>query len=111
MRHENAQTFVATLTSVLHKGAGPKVGTLYWANGVLFRYTGFNPTDSINKEFLNRCLPLDLLEFSSMPKFKEEIRSGEFIVTVINVSHHNTHDELTRWIAKNLIPENNSKRS
>jgi hypothetical protein len=109
MRHENAQAFVAMFTSVLQKGAGPKVGSLFWANGVLFRYTGFNPTDSVNKEYLNRCLPLDLLEFTSMPKFKKEIRSGEFVVTVIDVSHHHTHDELTRWIAKNLISQNNSK--
>ena len=106
MKHENAQAFVAILTSMLQKGVGPKVGTLYWANGVLFRYTGFSPTDRVNNEYLNRHLPLDLLEFTSMPQFKKEIRSGEFVITVLDVSNHDMHNKLTRWIAENLMSDN-----
>lgn len=35
----------------LSQGAGPKVGSLFWANDILFRYTGFNPTDIVNTVF------------------------------------------------------------
>src|ERR1700739_1875728 len=45
-------------TSVFEYGpSGPKVGNLFWANGVLFRYFGFSPTDAVNREYLNRRLP------------------------------------------------------
>jgi len=103
MRHENAEAFVEMLTSVFQKGTGPKVANLFWANGVLFRYVGFNPTDAVNREYLNRRLHLDFLEFTSMPHFKKELLSGEFVITVLNMSNHHMHDFLTKWIAENLI--------
>ncbi|MGC1928095.1 MAG: hypothetical protein WA667_03920 [Candidatus Nitrosopolaris sp.] len=103
MKHENAEAFVAMLISVYQGGSGLRVANLFWANGVLFRYIGFNPTDSINKEYLARRLNLDFLEFTSMPQFKKELRSGEFIITVLDMSNHYMHDLLTQWIAENLI--------
>lgn len=103
MKHKNASAFVEMLTSVFQKGTGPKAGSLFWANGVLFRYVGFNPTDAVNKEYLNRRLYLDFLEFTSMPQFKNELLSGEFVITVLDMSNHHMHDILTKWIAENLI--------
>lgn len=109
MRHESAEAFGGALTSVFQKGTGPKVGNLFWANDVLFRYFAFSPSDSINKEYLRGHLPLDFLEFAIMPRFKKEIRVGDFIITVLDVSNHHTHNILTRWISENLVTKNSSK--
>jgi hypothetical protein len=39
-----------------------------------------------------------------MPNFKKELRSGEFVITVLDVSNHQMHDILSKWIAEKLIP-------
>jgi hypothetical protein len=109
IRHENGEAFAATLQSI-QKGTG-LVGNLFWANKILFRYFGFALTDSINKEYLQGHLPIDLLEFAAMSRFRKEIRAGDFIVTVIDVSGHHMHNILTKWISGNLITDNSENRA
>jgi hypothetical protein len=56
-----------------------------------------------DREYLRRILPLDFVEFTSMPEFKKELRRGEFIIGVLDLSNHHTHNILTRRIVENLI--------
>lgn len=105
VRHENSEAFAATL-KLFQNGTGPIVGNLFWANKILFRYFGFALTDSINREYLQGHLPIDFLEFAVMSRFRKEIRLGDFIVTIIDVSGHHMHNILTKWISENLVTDN-----
>ena len=85
---------------------GVQYGTpmyLYWGNGILMRYFTYNQTDVVIKEYLNGHLPIDYLEFSSMPTYKKEIRAGDSVATVIDYSKHQIIDPLTKWVASHLV--------
>jgi len=98
--HANPEAFVKRIFM------GVQLGTpmyLYWGNGILTRYFTYNQTDAVIKEYLNGHLPIDYLEFSSMPTYRKEIRIADFVATVIDYSKHQVIDPLTKWIATNFV--------
>jgi hypothetical protein len=104
-KYDNAEAFVTSMTRSLMSGAAGRVGSLYWANGIVFRHYPYAPADSLIKEYLKGHLPLDHVDFAPMPQFKDEMRTGEFIVTILDMSNHLTLDVLSEWIAANLIKD------
>jgi hypothetical protein len=103
LRHSSPEAFVEAITLPLSREGGGRIAGMTWANGVLFRHFPYTPTDTITREYLRGHLPLDHLEFASMPVFRREIHSGGFIVTVLDVSDHLTLSRLAKWIASNLL--------
>jgi len=97
------QAYVDAVIPPAQRGIGGFFGVLYWANGVLFRHFPYAQTDSITKEYLAGHLPIDHLEFAPMPQFINEIRSGNAVLTVVNVSNHSTLSALATWVSNNLI--------
>jgi len=110
LQHPNPEAFVDAVTLPLSREGGGRIGGMVWANGVLFRHFPYTPTDTISKEYLRGHLPLDHLEFASMPEFRREIHSGGFIVTVLDVSDHLTLGLLAKWIASNLLDKKSKRK-
>lgn len=107
MRYESAEAFAAAITQTFMRGTAARTGNIFWANGILFKHSTYVSSDSVTTEYLKGNLPLDHIEYAPMPKFRNEIRIEEFVVTVIDVSNHTLFKELTKWMKKNL--ENGSK--
>jgi len=102
MRYESAEAFATAITQTFMRGTAARAGNIFWANGILFKHSTFAASDSVITEYLKGNLPLDHIEYAPMPKFRNEIRIEEFVVTVIDVSNHTLFKELTKWIKKNL---------
>ena len=106
MKHNSVSDFAALLTISFSREAGGRVGNLLWANGVLFRHVPFVPTDRMTTEYIEGHLPLDNVEFTSMDNFSSEIRHGQFIITVMDVSNNYVLSRLAEWISHNLLKQN-----
>jgi len=101
--YDNSEAFVNAITLAQARGATGVIGNLGWANGVLFKHYNFASTDSVTAQYLKGHLPLDHVEFASMPEYSTEIRSGDVILSVIDLSNHMIFGELTKWIKSNLM--------
>lgn len=109
MRYASPQSFADALTLSLARGIGGRGGNLFWASGVMFRHYPYASSDAVSKEYLTGHLPIDHVEFAPMPIYINEIRSGEIIVTILDVSDHTVLGSIGKWIADNLL-KNQKKR-
>lgn len=110
LKHESPEAFANAITLSIGRGVPGRVGGLFWAKGVVFRHFPYSPSDNINKEYLNGHLPIDHLEFAPMSQFRSEIRIGEVIVTVMDVSNHLTLGALAGWIADNILDKKTKRQ-
>ncbi len=111
MRYPSAQAFADALTLSLARGMGGRGGNLFWANGILFRHFPFAPSDTILKEYLDGHLPIDHIDYAPMPEYSAEIRSGEIVVTVLNVTYHTILSRIGRWLATESEEEQTENQS
>jgi hypothetical protein len=107
MKHNNVNDFAASLTLSFSREAAGRVGHLLWAHGILFRHVPFIQTDRMTNEYVEGHLPIDNIEFTSMDNFCNEIRHGQFIITVMDVSNNFVLSRLAEWISQNLIINDN----
>jgi|SRR5690242_10534278 len=110
LKHESSEAFANAIIISVGKGVPGRIAGLFWAKGIVFRHYPFAASDSINKEYLNRHLPIDHIEFAPMPQFRSEIRVGEVIVAIMDVSNHQTLAPLANWIAENLVDKKPKRR-
>jgi len=103
MKYDNAEEFARALTVSFVKGAGGRVGHLWWANGILFRHFPFAPSDVLSKEYILGNFLIDHIEFTTMPQYKNEIRVDEFVVTVGDVTNHMFFNDFSKWIKTSLV--------
>lgn len=103
LKYESPEAFANAITLSIGRGVPGRLGGLFWARGVIFKHYPYSPSDSINKEYLNGHLPIDHVEFAPMSELRSEIRIGEVIVTVMDVSNHQTLGALADWITDNLL--------
>ena len=102
LKFDSPELFVESITNSIPRGAIGRIGNLFWANGVLFRHYAYVTTDSVSKQHLLGHLPIDHIEYALMPEFRAEIRIGEMVVTVVDVSNHTFFKEFTKWIKQKL---------
>jgi hypothetical protein len=79
---------------------------LFWANGVLFRWSNHPIAEAIVKEIINGHLIIDHIEFAPMPEYKNELKVATrplANIIVLNVSKHIVFNPLTAWIRDNLL--------
>jgi hypothetical protein len=85
----------------------PGRATLFWANGVLFRFFTFPPSEAAGKEYVSGNLVWDHIEFAPMATYIKEIQGPKdrpmFTIYVLDVSKHTTFGPLTKWIRDNLL--------
>jgi hypothetical protein len=110
LKHESPEALVDAITLSLVRGQGGRIGGLLWAHGILFRHYPYANSEALAKEYLKAHLPIDHVEFAHMPEFRGEIRTGEFVLTVLDVSNHLTLATLAKWIANNLVNKKPRKR-
>jgi hypothetical protein len=67
--------------------------------------SAFQTTDSVSAQYLKGHLPLDHIEFASMPEYSPQIRSGDSVIGVIDLTNRTIFGELTKWIKSNLVKE------
>jgi hypothetical protein len=80
--------------------------SLFWANGILFRFFNHPPTESVVKENLNGHIIFDHIEFAPMPEYKNELKVSTrplASIIVLDVSKHVVFNPLTAWIRDNLL--------
>lgn len=102
MRYKNAHEFARAVTAPIPKGQVDKIGSLFWANGIVFRHFTFAASDSLTKEYLSGHLPIDHIEYAPMPQFQHEIQGDGIAITLIDASNHLLFNELTAWIKTKL---------
>lgn len=107
MKHDTVEGFLESMTISIPREAGGRVGTLLWAHGVLFRHAPFSSTDSSVREYIQGHLPIDNVEFASMPTFQGEIHYNQFTIAVMNVTNNLVLNRLSKWISENLLEEKN----
>lgn len=80
--------------------------TLFWANGILFRWYNHPPVEAVVKETISGHLIFDHIEFAPMPEYKNEIKVSTrplANIIVLDVSKHIVFNPLTAWIRDNLL--------
>jgi len=80
--------------------------TLFWANGILFRWYNHPPVEALVKENISGHLIFDHIEFAPMPEYKNEIKVTTrplANIIVLDVSKHIVFNPLTAWIRDNLL--------
>jgi hypothetical protein len=102
MKYDNPEIFARSMTAGVPRGVSGRVGNLFWANGILFRHFAYAPTDSVSQQHLKGILPLDHIEYALMPTFKNEIRTDDLIISLLDVSNHTVFNEMTKWIMKTM---------
>jgi len=103
--YKNAEAFANEIALATPPGIPFQV-RLFWANGILFRFFSFPPSEALAKEQLSGHVIWDHIEFAPMPEYKAEIKVVERpmgIVAVLNVTTHSVFEPLTAWIRDNLI--------
>jgi hypothetical protein len=104
--YENHEALVEAICMGTPAGI-PGRATLFWGNGVLFRFFAFPPSEAISKEYVSGNLIWDHIEFAPMPTYVKEIQGPRnrsmFTVYVLDVSRHTTFGPLTKWIRDNLL--------
>jgi hypothetical protein len=101
----SSKVFFENLAAPVPKGAGARFGPILWANGVVFSFAPYAPSDSVSKEHLSGHLPWDNLDFAPMPKYEREVQiSGREVTFFLkDVTSHSLFGPLTKWIATDLL--------
>jgi hypothetical protein len=105
LKYENAETFADSIASASPPDSPSQV-RLLWANGVLFRFFNFMPSEAIAKEFINGHIIFDHIEFAPMSEFKKELKLPDkamVTITVLDSTNHVIFNPLTAWIRDNLL--------
>jgi hypothetical protein len=104
IQYANAHEFVSTIFMTTPEGVQARA-SLNWANGILFRFFPFAPTDTMSKEYVEGRLLWDHLEFAPMPNYIREIQvPGKPLITVgvVDVSNHALLGPFALWASRNL---------
>lgn len=104
--YETPEAFARAITVGVPLGS-PGQGTLFWANGVLFRYFAYPPSESVAKEYVNGNLIWDHIEIAPMPSYTTEIHPPDkpmITIGILNVSSHSLFGPFTAWVRDNLFP-------
>lgn len=111
MSYSSSEAFVNAITMASPAGIPGRL-SLYWANGILFRYFPLAPSEPIAKEYLKGHLIWDHIEFAPMPTYTREIQTSErplITVYVHDVTNHIVLGSVTKWINENLIEKKSIK--
>jgi len=111
LMYESSEAFTNVIARAIPAGA-PVQAKLFWANGVLFRFFNFNPSEIEAKERISGHVIFDHVEFAPMPEYKNQLQVAErplVAMYVLNVSNHVIFDPFTEWIRDNLIKKKSSK--
>ena len=103
MHYESVEDFCNSLTLSLAREGTGRIGSLLWAEGLLFRHVPYISTDSISKEYLKGHLPLDNIDFTRMAEFKEEIYYKQYTITVLNVTNNFVLSRIAKWVLENIL--------
>jgi hypothetical protein len=105
LRYETAEELARAVSLSAPVGL-PAQYTLRWSNGVLFHIVGFQPTDSVVKEYIAGHVVWDHIDFALMPRYVKEIRLPEkplVVFSVLDLSEHPVFGPLGEWIRENLV--------
>ena len=111
LMYESSEAFTNVIARAIPAGA-PVQAKLFWANGVLFRFFNFNPSEIEAKERISGHVIFDHVEFAPMPEYKNQLQVAErplVAMYVLNVSNHVIFGPFTEWIRDNLIKKKSSK--
>jgi len=105
LSYDSSEAFANAIAMATPAGV-PGRATLFWANGVLFRFFSYQPSEALTKEHISGNLLWDHVEFAPMPNYVKEIQEPErplVTIYVLDVSKHTVLEPVARWIRENLI--------
>jgi len=104
--YHSAEAFVNAIA--MGSPAGVQTRTsLFWANGILFRFFNPRPSELLAKEFFEGHLMWDHIEFAPMPTYEREVQGPRdrplVTIYIIDVSNHVVFEPITKWIQDHLV--------
>jgi hypothetical protein len=103
--YKSAEKFAQVIASASPEGVHTQV-RLFWANGIMFRFFNYRPSETLSKELLERRLPFDHIEFAPMPTYRPRLRVDErplVNIFILDVTGHTIFDPFTEWLQNNLL--------
>ncbi|MGP8078732.1 MAG: hypothetical protein ACLQC7_08195 [Thermoplasmata archaeon] len=107
----SAEKFFEGLAGPVPPGAKARIGPVFWANGLIFGFSPYAPSEAVSREYLSGHLPWDNLDFASLPTFEPEVKlDGRDITFVLkDVSKHSLFGPLTEWIGSEFLSTSHKK--
>jgi len=105
MQYDSSDAFVSAIAMATPPGVQGRT-TAFWANGVLFRYYNYQPSETLAKEHACGNLLWDHIDFAPMPKYQKEIQAQDrplVTVYVLDVSKHTLFAPFSKWVRDNLL--------
>lgn len=102
---DTPEAFFESLAGPVPPGAKARFGPVLWANGVVFMFAGYTPSDALSREHLSGHLPWDNLDFAPLSKFQKEVKvdGREIVIFLKDVSKHSLFGPLTKWLSSEFL--------